>query len=966
MVSRIRGFVGLATAIAIVAALLLAVPAVASAADTYANSDSGSNSNDCLSISTPCLTVTYALSQSGAGDTTFLDGVFGEDVTLGQGKSLEPVPDPVGQTQISGNVGITIDPSGAGHVNGMFVTGYEAAMQVNGAVTIDDGVFGIELADPITGSDIKVQTDDPVVISNSRFYTADAGPSGSGITVDSPAASVEITHNVIGVFSPGLQEFSSGIRVLDGGADLLRNEILGTDVAVRVTDSPLPVTLSNDLIHDNTVGLQATDTSLDTPPSTQGDVSATNETIFNSSDTDVRLDHTTLIMNSSIVGTPVDLVGAGACDISFSRGPVSSVGSGCDGFDTNADPQFVNAVSGNYALQSSSPLIDIGDPTSPGLGAADFYGGPRELQGKACSTVRRDIGAAEFDPGSPPGCDQDTYADTSNGNDDNDCVSAGSACQTIGAALAKMGPNHTTFVAGGTYNESVTLDQGKSLVSPDSTNPKPIIDSGGVGNPAAIRVDGNAGIVSGFRVRSDKLPMLLQDATVEVKNNVFDEDTVPDENTDLVISGGTGIAVHHNVFVDPDASGDQAGINVQENPTDAVISDNTFTDLSIGVVVGENGAQIRGNQFSGARPLGPGFGGMPGAGVVVFAGDPTIARNTFGAPAQGPSAGVYVGKMPGIGPPPSGATLERNEISDQDVGVQVIDTDQSVTLSNDLIHGNGVGLLSTDSSADSPPSTQGDVSATNETIIDNTSDVSLDHTTLTMDSSIVGTPIDLVGAGACDISFSDGPMGTSSNGCGNFDTGADPQLVDPTNGDYHLLPTSPLIDFGNPADPGSGAVDFYGNPREVQGLVCSTVRRDIGASEFQPSSPPQCDQDTYADASGGDDANNCTTPATACQTIAAALAKMTAGHTTFVAGGTYNESVTLDQGKSLVSPDSTNPKPLIDGGVPQGRRDQGRCRRRRSGPRPSPALRGRPDADQRQRRGGDLRQPLRRGPHGDL
>jgi hypothetical protein len=112
-----------------------------------------------------------------------------------------------------------------------------------------------------------------------------------------------------------------------------------------------------------------------------------------------------LHLDSSVLGTPIDLVGNhGACDISYSRGSSEASINGCDGFDTNADPQFVDAASGNLHLQSTSPLIDVGRPADPGSGVTDFYGGPRAVQGKECSTTRRDIGADEYDPPATPGC----------------------------------------------------------------------------------------------------------------------------------------------------------------------------------------------------------------------------------------------------------------------------------------------------------------------------------------------------------------------------------------------------------------------------------------------------------------------------------------------------------------------------------------------------------------------------------
>jgi hypothetical protein len=69
---------------------------------------------------------------------------------------------------------------------------------------------------------------------------------------------------------------------------------------------------------------------------------------------------------------------------------------------TNLTPGFVNAASGDFHLLDSSPLIDIGDPAHPAPGELDIDGDARELLGKDGCGPRRDIGADEFVPLSPP------------------------------------------------------------------------------------------------------------------------------------------------------------------------------------------------------------------------------------------------------------------------------------------------------------------------------------------------------------------------------------------------------------------------------------------------------------------------------------------------------------------------------------------------------------------------------------
>ena len=64
-------------------------------------------------------------------------------------------------------------------------------------------------------------------------------------------------------------------------------------------------------------------------------------------------------------------------------------------------------------------------------------------------------------------------------------------------------------------------------------------------------------------------------------------------------------------------------------------------------------------------------------------------------------------------------------------------------------------------------------------------------------------------------------------GIGN--TGADPCFVDPVNGDYHLLQTSPCINAGDPNHPyDPNETDLDGNPRIIDGRI------DMGALEYLP------------------------------------------------------------------------------------------------------------------------------------
>ena len=65
----------------------------------------------------------------------------------------------------------------------------------------------------------------------------------------------------------------------------------------------------------------------------------------------------------------------------------------------------------------------------------------------------------------------------------------------------------------------------------------------------------------------------------------------------------------------------------------------------------------------------------------------------------------------------------------------------------------------------------------------------------------------------------------------NMSNVGDAGFADPLLGDYHLLPSSPLIDAGDPST--AQGADMDGNPLVVDGNGDGTARRDMGAFEYQ-------------------------------------------------------------------------------------------------------------------------------------
>jgi len=91
------------------------------------------------------------------------------------------------------------------------------------------------------------------------------------------------------------------------------------------------------------------------------------------------------------------------------------------------------------------------------------------------------------------------YVNGSTGNDGNDCFSAGTACQTIGAAIAKTGSGDTVSVAPGTYNENLTIINNITVVG--SGRSSTIIDGGQRGTVVTVQAFATNVTIQGVTLR---------------------------------------------------------------------------------------------------------------------------------------------------------------------------------------------------------------------------------------------------------------------------------------------------------------------------------------------------------------------------------------------------------------------------------------------------------------------------------
>jgi Right handed beta helix region len=423
----------------------------------------------------------------------------------------------------------------------------------------------------------------------------------------------------------------------------------------------------------------------------------------------------------------------------------------------------------------------------------------------------------------------DAYVDFDTGSDANPCTQ-GQPCKTITQGISQASTGATVFVDPDSYAEALVLGSGKSLERLDFGSPAepglPEID--GVASPA-VTVNSAAGRIDSFTLRSATTAVILN-AAATVQHNSFDSGDGDGVSVNGSAAGSS--VIDDNDFVDATPTEDRFAVLVSAG--EPQVSNNAMDGYQLGVfVTGGSNPTISGNKITGIHA-----GVHTGAGVDLLYSRATIVANTISTAS---SSGVGV-LLSGTGATGQGATLRRNTISGTVVGVQAEDPGDLVTMNGDLIHDVGdTGVVA----QDNPPldSSDGNISATNVTVV-NTGTVSgyANEATLTLDSSIVGAQsLGSNGSGGCVISFSRGPdMTPGGNGCQNFQTTADPVFANPGIGDYHLDPSSPLIDAGNPAAPGAGILDFDGGPRACDGDGDGVIRRDMGADEVRTPVSDDC------------------------------------------------------------------------------------------------------------------------------
>jgi hypothetical protein len=265
---------------------------------------------------------------------------------------------------------------------------------------------------------------------------------------------------------------------------------------------------------------------------------------------------------------------------------------------------------------------------------------------------------------------------------------------------------------------------------------------------------------------------------------------------------------------------------------------------NVGTVVSFNSGETSNSVFQGftVRNGSADFG----AGMTMAAASPIIVGNVFSNNAQGD--GGYGAAIGGnlSSPLIVGNSFFLNSCDNQFLsGVISFINNSSPTIANNIIVNNPCRGINMTIPEGTVPS------VINNTIVGNRVGVRVDarittalqvyeNNIITMNTT--GLEIDFGAAGRYptwnnNLVFANGsdysgiPSQTGTNG----NISADPQFVNPSQGDYHLQATSPSIDAGNNNAPGIPATDFDGNPRIVDGHGGGTAIIDQGAYEFAPA-----------------------------------------------------------------------------------------------------------------------------------
>jgi hypothetical protein len=406
---------------------------------TWYVATTGSDSNDCETTSTPCLTINGAIGKAGAGDTVMVE----EGTYTGTGDQVVLVDKDI---NLSGgwDSGFSTQ-SGTTVIDGEYT---RRGMTVNASVTAEMELF-------------TIQNCDDTILSGSSGIRNEGTLTLEKVTIQNNGT-VETRNGVVHNSSTGVLTISNSAVINNGSSDWCFGGVYNNSSGVlTVINSTISNNISN-YIYCYPTALVG-----------YGTVTLRNATIVENTGADIMGAFGTFTLQNSMIGwcdNTTSMTSLGYNIISANNCPVTPTDG--DQFGTPSEPinLFIGPLQDNggatytQALLNAppyfvSPAIDAGSPTTPGSGGdacelTDQRGVTRPLDGDSDTTAQCDIGAYEYDPGADP--PPTTWFVSTTGSDSNDCESTSTPCATINGVLSKGGISFgdSIKITGGTFTGS--------------------------------------------------------------------------------------------------------------------------------------------------------------------------------------------------------------------------------------------------------------------------------------------------------------------------------------------------------------------------------------------------------------------------------------------------------------------------------------------------------------------------------